>query len=353
MIGPPPETWRVEPSVAGAREIVPGLWRLRLPLAWPSVDHVNAWAIERGDGGLLLVDCGSGGDPSCIAALEAALGQAGRQVGEVRELAFTHAHSDHVGLAAYVKERSDAVTWSHPADVHYFDVIREPERFERARGRRARREGVPEERLAAYATTSEELEGTLAAVRADRALVEGTRIDSALGSWEAIETPGHAPSHVCLLQRERGLLIAGDLVCVAFTPWMDYGFTDDPLAETLRSLDRIERLGEVRLALPGHGRPLEDLPRAVAEHREGFAKRLEAVRDALGDRALGGYELTSELWGQESDIDAVGHLTETLAYLRHLRRRGEVVRETSGQDMYRYRAAGPGEQRARGASTPQ
>lgn len=338
MTGPPPDSWSVDPSLAGAREIVPGLWRLRLPLPWPGIDHVNAWAVERSDGGLLLVDCGSAGDPSCIRALDAALAQAKRHASEVRELVFTHAHSDHVGLAAYVTERSGATTWSHPADGHYFDVMREPERFERARAERARREGVPESRVAAFATAEEELEGALAPLRADFELVEGAQLDSALGRWEAIETPGHAPSHVCLLQRQHGLLIAGDLLCIAFTPWMDYGFTADPLAETLGSLDCVERLDGVQLALPGHGRPLEDVRGTVAQHRASFAARLAAVRETLGARSLGGYELTCELWGQEPDIDAAGHLAETLAYLLHLRRRGEVVRETTGGGAYRYRA---------------
>lgn len=338
MTGPPPDSWVVDPSLAGAREVVPGLWRLRLPLSWPSIDHVNAWAIERADGGLLLVDCGSSGDPSAGAALDAALAYAGHELGDVRELVLTHAHSDHVGLAAHVVARSGARTWSHPADGHYFDVLREPQRFERARGERARREGVPAERLAAYATAREELEGTLAAVRADHALVEGVRIESALGEWEVIETPGHAPSHVCLLQREHRLLIAGDLVCFAFAPWMDYGFSADPLGETLESLARIEQLGPIRFALPGHGRPLDDLAGVVAEHRRAFAERLDAVRAALGARALGGYELTCELWPRESDIDAVGHLTEVLAYLAHLRRRGEVVREQLAGGAYRYRS---------------
>lgn len=338
MTGPPPDSWRVDQTLAGAREVLPGLWRLRLPLPWPEIDHVNAWAIERGDGGLLLVDCGSAGDPSCAAALEGALARAGRSLADVRTLVLTHAHSDHVGLAAHVLCHSDAELWSHPADGHYFDVLREPRRFERMRADRARREGVPTERLRAYATADEELQGTLAAVRAEHALVEGVRIESALGAWEAIETPGHAPSHVCLLQRERGLLIAGDLVCVAFAPWMDYGFSADPFAETLASLERIERLGPIELALPGHGRPLQDLPGVVAEHRQAFAKRLDAVRHALAERALSGYELTGELWGEEPDIDAVGHLVETLAYLAHLRRHGQVRREIADGGAYRYRS---------------
>jgi glyoxylase-like metal-dependent hydrolase (beta-lactamase superfamily II) len=196
---------------------------------------------------------------------------------------------------------------------------------------------VPDARLPAYATVREELEGTSGAVLADHALVDGARLTSSLGDWEVVETPGHAPSHVCLIQRERLLVIAGDVLCFAFVPWMDYGFTADPLAETLASLDRLETLGPVELVLPGHGRALRDLPAAVAAHRRAFAARLDAVRAALAAGPAGGYELTTRVHGDENDIQAVGHLAEVLAHLAHLRRRGEAVREAGAGDTYRYR----------------
>lgn len=339
MVGPPPDSWAVEPTDAGARMVVPGLWRLRLPLPWLGIDHVNAYAVERDDG-IMLVDCGSAGDPSCAAALDGALAQAGYTLADVRVLAATHVHSDHVGLARRVLDESGAALWAHPDDGHFYDAMREPGRVRAARERRARREGVPSGRLAAYADVREELEGAQAAVAPDQPLVEGARLASSLGDWEVIETPGHAPSHVCLLQRERGLAITGDLVCVVFVPWMDYGYSADPLAETLGSLDRLEGLGPLHLALPGHGRPLADVPRIVDGHWTGYAARLDAVRAALKARPDGGYALTTRVFGEERDFEAVGHLSEVLSHLAHLRRRGEAVRDEAPDGSYRYRHTG-------------
>ena len=37
--------------------VMPGIWRLRLPLPWPGVPHVNAFAIRAGDG-IVLFDTG-------------------------------------------------------------------------------------------------------------------------------------------------------------------------------------------------------------------------------------------------------------------------------------------------------
>src|SRR3954467_15302072 len=62
-------------QIARADRILHGLWRLRLPLPWPGVPHVNAWAISAGSG-VVLVDTGLG-DPGALAQLELGLREAG------------------------------------------------------------------------------------------------------------------------------------------------------------------------------------------------------------------------------------------------------------------------------------
>src|SRR3954466_12587070 len=79
-------------QIARADRILHGMWRLRLPLPWPGVPHVNAWAISAGSG-VVLVDTGLG-DPGALAQLELALHEAGLRLEHIRLLVCTHAHSD-------------------------------------------------------------------------------------------------------------------------------------------------------------------------------------------------------------------------------------------------------------------
>ena len=51
--------------------VLPGVWRLRLPLPWPGVPHCNAWAVAAGDG-VVLFDTGMH-EPGSLAHLERAL----------------------------------------------------------------------------------------------------------------------------------------------------------------------------------------------------------------------------------------------------------------------------------------
>lgn len=314
---------------------MPGLWRLRLPVGWAHFDHVNAYLLES-DAGPVLIDCGSAGDPSCTAALELAIARTGHRVDDVAALALTHVHSDHAGQAAFVADRSGATVLAHPDADHFYATVRDPDASFVRREARARREGVPTDRLFPYADVREEVEGVLAEVPPDVELTDGAGFDSTLGRWEAIHTPGHAPSHVALVQRERRIAIVGDTICTVFVPWLDYGATPDPTGELLDSFDALDAAGPLDLALPGHGRPLTDVAAIVAAHRAAVRERVAAVHDALGEEPINGYDLAERVFGAAPDLAAVGFLSETLGHLRHLRLRGEAVREEADDGTYHY-----------------
>ena len=329
----------MDPERAGAWEIEPGLWQLRMPLPWDTISSVNAFAIARDDG-VMLVDCGSAGDPSHRQALAGALAVAGLRPSDVRLLVVTHTHSDHVGLAAWVIEESGCRFLMHPASAHFYDAMREPARIEAARAARAGREGVPGPELSGYGDVREETEGVLAPVEPDEHLVGGMRLPSRLGDWEVVETPGHAPSHVCLVQRDRGLAIVGDLVSRSFAPYLDYGYSPDPVAELLASYDRVGAIDGIRVGLPGHGRPLEDLAGTIEAHRSGIRGRIDDTRAAVSAGPAGAYEMTRRMFGEPtSDQVAVWAMTEVLCYLKHLRDAGAVIRDENAHGAYSYRPA--------------
>src|SRR3954465_4452499 len=99
-----------------ADRVLPGLWRLRLPLPWPGVPHGNAFAIAAGSGGV-LVDTGLGG-PGAPRPPGRALDQAGLRLEHVRLLVCTHAHSDHYGLAGPIVAASGCELWMNPNHEH-------------------------------------------------------------------------------------------------------------------------------------------------------------------------------------------------------------------------------------------
>ncbi len=271
--------------------VLPGAWRLRLPLKWQRVPHVNAWALQAGDR-IVLVDTGMH-DRGSIVDLERALLVAGHRVEDIGLIVITHAHTDHCGQAPPLAEQAGCEVWIHPA-------------------------------FRDHAHGGEGQAGTL---RSDRDLVDGVGIETDLGTWTVVETPGHAPSHVCLHQAERRLLISGDHLLGRVSLYFDVGYTPDPVGEFLHSLDVVDEL-DTRLVLAGHARPFTDVRGHVQAHRDLVARRLDSVRGALAQRgALTDDEVARAVYGDEY-TEELGRwlLNKARAWLTHLEALGETRR---------------------------
>jgi glyoxylase-like metal-dependent hydrolase (beta-lactamase superfamily II) len=322
-------------EVGRGEKVLPGIWRLRLPLPWPGVPHCNAWALAAGPG-VVLVDTGMH-EAGSMQHLERALDQAGLRVEHVRLIVCTHAHVDHCGQAPPIAARAGCELWMHPNHGHHTA----PEDREQALARRAevaRQSGVPEAPLQRWiAQRRAQGTGQAGTLHVDRELTDGDTVSTDLGDWHVLETPGHAPSHICLYQAERRLLISGDHVLGRVSLYFDVGYTPDPVGEFLASLDKVERV-DARLALSGHGRPFTDVPGHIAANRELVAQRLDAVQAALASGPKTAYELAQEVYGEMlTDATASWLLTKTRGYLTHLDRLGLV--QSGGEDPERWSIA--------------
>ncbi len=307
--------------------ILPGVWRLRLPCPWPGVPHGNAWAIQHGDG-IVLFDTGMGG-PGRLRMLDIALGAIGWGVAEIKLLVCTHSHSDHYGLAASIIEAAGCELWMNPRWDHIRLMADSPEAALERRLEVARQSGVPDAALERYREAragkpSSEFDGTPAP---DRPLVDGVEVETDLGAWRAYETPGHAPSHVCLHQPERRLLISGDHLLGRTVLFFDYGHSPDPLGEYLASLDRIAPLA-VDLCLAGHGKPFRDPDAKIAESRRQAEELLERVRVQLREGERTAFEIVESIVGRDNLRSSTGGfmLQIVLAALDHLAVLGEATK---------------------------
>jgi glyoxylase-like metal-dependent hydrolase (beta-lactamase superfamily II) len=317
------------PDVTRRRElgrgerVLPGLYRLRLPLPWPGVPHCNAWALTSGDG-FVLFDTGMH-DAESLSHLERALDMCNLRLQDARLVVCTHAHTDHCGQAPTIVQRAGCELWMHPRHEYLTRIAEDPDAGVDRRQEIARQSGVPEETLRRY---DQERggggSGLAGPIVPDRELLSGVTIGTDLGEWVAYETPGHAPSHVCLFQPERRLLISGDHLLGRISLYFDFGYTPDPVGQFLGSLDVVQRLG-ARLCLAGHGRTFSDVVAHIEGNRALIAERLERVRAALAEQPLSAFELVPHVY-PDSAASQSSHwlLSKILSFLAHLQARGEV-----------------------------
>lgn len=207
---------------------------LRTPTLLPAT-HTNLVVFES-EGEALVIEPATPYDDE-REKLAAYLDARGKKGTRVVAIALTHHHPDHVGGASWLRERLD----------------------------------VP---LLAHAMTQQRLEG---AVSIDRTLGDGDVIRVGALDIEAVHTPGHAPGHLCFLDRESKTLVAGDMVAGTGTILVEK--TDGDMGLYLRSLEHMQTLGADQL-IPAHGPTLgpDVLPRYVAHRRAREQKILEALQ---------------------------------------------------------------------------
>ncbi|HET7445726.1 MAG TPA: MBL fold metallo-hydrolase [Solirubrobacterales bacterium] len=316
--------------------VLPGIWRLRLPLPWPGVPHGNVWALTAGEG-IVLFDTGIGGKGR-LRALDLALGQAGFGFEDVKLLVCTHSHTDHYGLAAPITERAGCELWMHPRWEHVRQMVDDPEAALEARIEAARQSGVPPKALERYrearkGTDEDMIDGIR---EPDRELVPGVEVETDHGTWQVYETPGHAPSHVVLHQPESKLMISGDHLLGRTVLFFDYGHSPDPVGEFVSSLAEIEPL-ETDLCLPGHGRPFRDVDAKIAEARRQVEDIHGKVRGSLEQGERTAFEIVADFLGPEnlSGPASAWILQIVLSFLDHMALAGEAV-AVEGTDPQRW-----------------
>lgn len=306
-------------------ELGDGIRRVTLPLP-TRPGHVHAYLLP-GDGGWTLVDTGIG-LPDAKEAWAAALEEA---EGRVATVFVTHFHPDHVGAAADLHELTGAPVVQGTLDYAQCELVWGNPAWSERIVDWFRLHGAPDGVTAELAGQSSVYRPFIRYQR-DPILVEaGEHVDG----WELIAAPGHADGQLCLLRD--GVLIAADHLLGRITPTVGLwpASRPDPLGDYLAALDRTIELAP-RIALPGHGEPIEDPAGRARELKEHHRLRLEEAVTALTPEPQSGYELSFALFG--ADLPAAGRrfaIAETLSHLERLGHEGEARRhEVDGVVTY-------------------
>jgi glyoxylase-like metal-dependent hydrolase (beta-lactamase superfamily II) len=139
---------------------------------------------------------------------------------------------------------------------------------------------------------------------------------------------------------EHGILLSGDHVLPSITPHISgVGNGADSLKSYIQTLDLVAALDGVRLGLPAHGHPFDDVPGRVEAIKQHHHERMELLRDAsvgLGPATV--QQLSHAIfpkrhWGVMAE-------SETFAHLEHLVLGGKAERwHDDGNLLYRVDSA--------------
>lgn len=278
--------------LAPREEVAPDVWALALPIAGGAMPYTLCYALLDDAGGVHLIDPGWDSDGN-LEALGAELAGLQRSLNDVRTVIATHSHPDHLGIAPRLRELCGARVILSARER---DVLRQEagqgDEDRRAHGDRLAQWGVPPQRRG-------ELEAffrmpfVLRDFAPDGAVEDGEIIDLPGHRLEAVVTPGHTSGHLCLVDRERGLLYSGDHVLPRIASGVGLGAlpNTDPLDDYLSALERVGAW-DVLHVLPGHEyrfRGLADRSRALVEHHLRRTREVAALVPELGDAPIWEY----------------------------------------------------------------
>jgi len=306
-------------------EIAPGVHWARLPVPGP-LKHINVWLADE-DGGVAVIDTGLPLDP-CKEAWRTIL--EGRTVTRV---IVTHMHPDHLGLAGWLTKKHDVRLWMTrgeylTARLLVADARAEPPKDVVAMWRGA---GWSDEQVAAAVGRGWGMFG-----KAIHRLPDGyVRVQAGdqLGRWRAVLVNGHSPEHLCLVDEQAKLIIAGDQVLPRISSNVSLTMLEpegNPLQDWLESLARLraELPGDL-LVLPAHGSPFKGLHTRLDALIAGHHAQLDRLEERLQEAPRRAIDCFGVMFARAIDDKLLGMATgETLAHLRYLERSGRARVET-------------------------
>ncbi|GAB3291989.1 MBL fold metallo-hydrolase [Parahaliea aestuarii] len=349
MLNDPSETFRgltypygrkANPAPGQPEEIAPGVYWARFPMPM-SLDHINIWLLEDGDGWTVVDTCLNLPDSQKIWEQLFSGFMAGKPVTRV---IVTHMHPDHIGLAGWLLERFGCELWmTRDEFLMCRAMVGDTGRPAPEVAIRFYREaGYNEEQLQSY---REKFGGFGKAVYtlpdSYRRLTDRETLTIGDRYWQVIVGSGHSPEHACLYCPGLKLLISGDQVLPKITPNVSVFPTEphgDPISEWLDSCNRIRSLlPDDLLVLPAHEAPFYGLHTRLTQIIESHKRDLATLYDYLSEprRAV---DCFPALFNRKLEGHNFGLATgETMANLNCLvhRRQASFEMDENGVKWYR------------------
>jgi glyoxylase-like metal-dependent hydrolase (beta-lactamase superfamily II) len=316
-------------------KLTENIYRIPIPVPFP-MKYIYCYLFKEQDG-WSLVDTGFN-YPEAVNAWKNVFEQLRIQPEQISAIYLTHFHPDHFGLAGWMQELTGALVYMSKVDIIMAErVWGKNSQQSDAVGAIFRQNGVPE-RLAEQ--IEENMKKLSEHVQPFPSLTILEEEEVQLGGmiWKVISVPGHSDGMINFYQPEKRILLAADHVLDKITPNISLwpGGNANPLEDYFSSLNKVAALN-IRLALPAHGKVIDEFSERILAIRRHHDKRLKQMFSlALRDQTA--YEIAGKVFSnkQLSPHQWRFAIAETLAHLEYLVLNDELMKtERNGTIFYR------------------
>lgn len=305
-----------------------------MPTPFP-VGDVNAFLVE-GDA-LSLFDAGPK-TPEAYEALKYGLKKAGYTFKDIEQVFLTHHHPDHAGWIdafdnAKVLGHSYNDLWlkRDEAFFTYHDAFY-LQQFQEA--------GVPEQ-YNEHVYNMKKMIALTGERGIDQVLRQGDDIPGHYG-WKAIETLGHAQSHLVFWHEREHEMIGGDLILqkVSSNPLIEPPISDlakrpQSLLQYNASLEKLLTMS-IEKVYAGHGNVVKNIHSLVEERLTRQHQRAMHVYELLASGPHTIFELTKTLFPTVFEKELGLTLSETLGQIDYLMDQQMIIKSKTEQGVCFY-----------------
>lgn len=307
-------------------EVLPGIFQLRLPLAF-GLGHSNAYVLRDGDA-WLLYDCGYSSS-DCQAIWHELLQDELR--GGIARIVVSHHHPDHMGNARWLEQATQAEIYMADAEKHCAEVYHQSDiggqfhAFLEKHGMdRASAQQVVEQYVQSQLTSP--LPEKILPIKAGDIFAAGPY------RFQAYILGGHSDAQVILFDAETGAALVSDHLLQFITPnialW-PYG-DRKPLTSYFKSLEVLKGLN-IQTVLPGHHKVYRTADRRIEQLKVHHRDLLEKIENSLMGK-LSAFDLAARVFGTTifRETRFVLHKMlaqqEILSHLQYLASTGQVLK---------------------------
>lgn len=323
------------PSAGTTREVAAGIFQVRLPLPF-ALNHVNCYLL-RDDEGWTMLDTGLD-RPEIRSAWEVAFCELDVEPQRVRQIVLTHMHPDHFGLAGFFQRITGAPVYLSPreSDLARTVWIEGSWQLDQV-AEYWRMGGIPGDVRRVISEQTERLRSmTMPHPHEILTIEPGSHVAMGNRTFVALHAPGHSDGQLVFYDPADRLMLCGDQVLRSITPNIGlWPSTEaDPLGRYLESLEALAQL-DVRVALPGHGSPIDEWQPRIESLKRHHSDRLDATVHAIGNGATA-LEVSRRLFNFDafSEHEVRFAIAEAMAHLEYLALRGRIVSHDNGVRTY-------------------
>ncbi|HQA06503.1 MAG TPA: MBL fold metallo-hydrolase [Syntrophomonadaceae bacterium] len=266
-----------------------------------------------------------------------ALKEIGISFRHISKIYITHYHHDHMGLAGWLQQQSQAPVYISEWDLETFHTYIFGNNYYEAVKELCLQAGWTHELIKALAEDILSIDILMQPYPQLTPLAEGTELNLAGDRYRTYLIPGHSDGHVVFVSADHGWLLGGDnLIKHTILHLTDWPHTRliNPLIEHMQALQKLTM--KISLVLPGHGMSFSDATekiRLIEQHHE---KRKSQVLLGLKEPTPA-WDLAVQLFRDNPYIHIKRLiLAETLAYLNALASQQQVeIDKRNGVNYYK------------------